>query len=71
MCIAAPSKIRQLLPSMTSLGEEDRLTEDLITIVGRGEEGADAAGEEALHGDDEAGLPEVPQDQGRGARITA
>jgi len=56
---------------MTSLGEEDRLTEDLITIVGRGEEGADAAGEEALHGDDEAGLPEVPQDQGRGARITA
>jgi hypothetical protein len=53
------------------MDEEDR-PEDLITIVGRGEEGVDETGEEASYGDDKAqGLPEVPQDQGRGARITA
>jgi hypothetical protein len=56
---------------MMGMDEEDHPVEDLITIVGRGEEGVDAAGE-APHGDDEAwGLPEVPQDQGRGAKIMA
>jgi hypothetical protein len=54
------------------MDEEDLLAEDLTTIVGRGEEDADAPGVEALHVDNEArGLPEVPQDQGRGAGITA
>jgi hypothetical protein len=54
------------------MDEEDRQVEDLITIVGRGEAGADAVGEEASRGDDEArGLLEVPQDQGQGARIMA
>jgi len=71
MRIIVPSEIRQLLQPTTGMDEEDCAAEGLLTIVGRGEEGVDAAGEAAPHEDEARGLPEVPQDQRRGARITA